>query len=124
MNVASQTLCNELYELSGWNEVNHYYVQHDDEYDLEYSTNMPIDGGIYPAYDIGYLLRKLPNTYYGYYLDLSTTADETWVAEYFTNDFTPERPMSEYRAEGFTPEDAAAKLAIQLIRAGLVEVQR
>lgn len=73
-----------------------------------------------PAYPLGYLLRKLPKLFDNYFFDLSVTADGTWVAEYFTNDYTPERPISKYKFEADTPEDAVCGTVIALIKQDVI----
>jgi len=77
-------LCKEVYERTGWRPLApegttvSYWVQHDDEYDLEYgAVGLPIDGGVTPLYTSDYLLEKLPphiklektNRYYAIWLD-------------------------------------------------------
>lgn len=103
MNVASQKLCKELYELSGWGL---------DE--LSTSTGMVIEltpdnvlwaDGV-PQYDLGYLVRRIPlyeqrkySDSYGF-LDLSG------------------RGVKEVTAD--SPEDAACRLAIELFKKGIL----
>ena len=121
MNVASRELCKELCELSGW------------DYSVAWSrlTDTP-DGRedwmlgtphsqaieIYPAYDLGYLLRKLK----------SHLADNQWLdirinernkAGYVGAYGTWEQGHLEY-LEASTPEDAAAKLAVELFKQGVL----
>lgn len=59
-------LCKEVSEKTGWKlpiseRPVEYWVQHDDELDLEYGiAGMPVDGGITPLYTSDDLLEKLP----------------------------------------------------------------
>lgn len=61
-------LCKQVYEATGWRlpideRPVEYWVQHDDEWDLEYGVvGMPVDGGVVPLYTSDYLLEKLPAT--------------------------------------------------------------
>ena len=59
-------LCREVYRLTCWRvpiseRPVEYWVQHDDEWVLEYGTvGMPVvDGGVVPLYTSDYLLEKL-----------------------------------------------------------------
>lgn len=105
MNVASLELCKELYELSGWSDPYKYgdRVEHYHPYEV-------------PAYDLGFLLRKLPNEI-THHLDRFhlIRGEDNWYAKYEcfkTNDiFTLAN----------TPEDAAARLCIELIKQGLLK---
>ena len=60
MNVANLDLCKELYELSGWKatEKYHYIAGTYTDIDTVAFRGRKYDG--VPAYDLGYLLRKLP----------------------------------------------------------------
>ncbi len=119
MNTASLELCKELYELSGWTKT--HSVWHDDTAidpiacgyeDIEHAIHFV------PAYDLGYLLRKLPPKLEGHHLTLSTTRGknewgiwyESWALKTgFNRNYTD------------TPEDAAAKLAIELFKQGVLK---
>ena len=66
MHVASLELSRELYELSGWDDRRaiQYYWHGDD---LDHVTVVDAEQhepecAVYPAYDLGYLLRKLPES--------------------------------------------------------------
>ena len=59
MNVASLELCKELYELSGWKEGLSFYI--DSFPPSSIMTISEYGNTVYtPAYDSGFLLRKLP----------------------------------------------------------------
>jgi len=114
---ASLELSRELYELSDWQTKE--WWQH-------------IDGNErwLPKYGLGYLLRKLP-----IYLDLGkpTVRDlhiaasaDCWIADYkYRMPHRQQEWMHMYDkaklTEGNTPEDAAAKLCIQLFKQGVLQ---
>ena len=113
MNVTSLELCKELYELSGW-----------DDPDL---TNYYEGTGIFPTavcplYHLGYLLRKLQDN------DLTVimrwnrdmggrVAMKQWDKKWCIGTF--DMPQGEYPVAD-TPEDAAAKLTIELFKQGIL----
>ena len=116
MHVASLELSRELYELSGWDDRRaiQYYWHGDD---LDHVTVVDAEQhepecAVYPAYDLGYLLRKLPRTYGGVGLCVWAAGTSKWIAEY---DGT--RKM---RVMADSPEDAAAKLAIELFKQNIL----
>jgi hypothetical protein len=118
MNVASLELCKELYELSGWNT------------DLAFWSNETPDGWevvfelhagdeFFPAYDLGYLLRKLPHEIEvdgvpGYYLRIEAPCrgGNQWMFNY-----SHMKPIETWNE---SPEDAACKLAIELFKQGVL----
>lgn len=146
MNVASLELCKELYELSKdvWKGelACVWYVGHkSSRSDINLTIN-DREGGtvyywsdfveifhykeedaeryeIYPAYDLGYLLRKLPveigvfDTFdYRGRLTVSPGENNWWYASY---DYDKQTVKSAH-----SPEDAAAKLAIELFKDGVL----
>lgn len=136
MNVASLELCKELYELSEWRDCEWQYwngTAHNDisEITLEWGYGNYGDNCA-PAYDLGYLLRKLPSRVdkgrknYRFVLT-NSTSDESWVADYlmpFWQKGLPDRGIEVWlhygnRAkltEADTPEDAVCKLTIELFK--------
>lgn len=103
MNVASLELCKELYELSGWGaELNDWR-----------SNSGTVISGAYPAYDLGYLLRKLPNDHM---INFSRPpvklyqSGHSWTAEY-----------GGFKSGDTAPEDAVCKLAIELFKQGVLK---
>jgi len=118
MNVASLENCKELFELSGWTDVDlsgwtkDEYPEHNKG---TFVSTSPIYGKSFtylcPAYDLGYLLRKLPS---GYQLNLDTTMSGSRIYwfENFAGDGAPQQTS--------TPEDAAAKLAIELFKQNIL----
>jgi hypothetical protein len=124
MNVASLELCKELYELSGWITPDFSYVsdniRNDDERNYARQFRPVYEGmakepGTYrfPAYDLGYLLRKLPAPKGSGNLKLELSSDTNqWYCYYGIGIY--------YGATADTPEDAAAKLAIVLFKQGVL----
>lgn len=101
MNVANLELCKALYEVSGWSdtEKNHYQP-------LKGDNNGNFKRDWVPDYDLGYLLRKL-------------TAEYGKIS--FTNDYGNKMwwctdGQTRKLAIAKTPEDAAAKLCIELFK--------
>lgn len=116
MNVASLSLCKELYELSAW-VTDKLWVDHEqlgtEVMGLEVENHLGHGiARICPAYDLGYLLRKLPN------------GVELW--KHLDDEYSMRDNPSRYRGSVFrkgyrTPEDAACKLAIELFKQGILK---
>ena len=113
MNVASLGLCKELFELSGWGaELN------------DWRSGTGTTSGAYPAYDLGYLLRKLPETVsedgslYTSWLSMDNLGSGGWQFGYRKGAAKPDP-----KGIADTPEDAACKLAIELIKQGVIKPQ-
>lgn len=145
MNTASLELCKELYELSGWKtgwwyphvHIENSMVSQEHIYTDEFGAIVDKQRDI-PAYDLGYLLRKLPNKVtvkkrvYGFILT-DSTSDGTWIADYIIHFWqTPIPTDRNYEmwlhhgdkaklTEADTPEDAVAKLCIELVKQGLLK---
>lgn len=129
MNVASLELCKELYELSGWEGT--YLIRYQDT-----SPNSPwvlteayrLSGvGLFesiPAYDLGHLLRELEP------LSKIKNLTESYIVLDHV-DYLGWRARLESRYDSHkdrwiedsanTPEDAAAKLAIELFKQGVLK---
>lgn len=105
MNVASLELCKELYELSGWDNGTNWHDPKDPQALLEY-----------PRYDLGYLLRKLPeNTLLTWNReDGAIVYYSTWT---FTGGVFTEGNGWSYKDDF---ENATAKLAIELFKKGIL----
>jgi hypothetical protein len=114
-------LCKELYELSGW-MVDDYYMG----YPLVWATDEMSKGlakhqlvwhepwrsdpnykFVAPAYDLGYLLRKLQGYDCGVYY---SNQWQQWIATAHDNN----------QGKADTPENAAAKLAIELFKQNIL----
>lgn len=138
MNVANLTNCKRLYELSGWEETNHYWhslISHDmkrwSDYKLQdYKPDSDFGMRVIPAYSAWYLLRKLPK--WGRYttghkevqdgntnLTLTVTDSDgsgSWVA---TMDSRTEHGWVDPQYAD-NPEDALCLLAIKLFEEGVL----
>lgn len=140
MNVASLELSKELHELSGWDGTLLRHIEASGFIDSSVGIGTVYDKtvGLYgtkvgcdecegqiivdftPAYDLGYLMRKLQITAdwtYGRF-DLQHCSEDGryyWCAGY--NSFEPNFPSGE---SDDSPEDAAAKLAIELFKRGVL----
>lgn len=119
MNVASLELCKELFELSGWEDTEKvwYQVPEDDDsisYEVLNYGEVAIRDGVRvgsdlaPAYDLGYLMRKLGDN-----VELEHFGAGWDVQKYHEDSFTS--------AAADTSEDAAAKLAIELIKQNVLD---
>lgn len=125
--VASLELCKELYELSDWEDTrDDWYKQDGYGADLVPSTTSAQFGTherfeLFPAYDLGYLLRKLPDDVrraddVPYGLTLHKLGDRDFHLNYWWFDdclYSDLEPVA-------TPEDAATKLAIELFKQGVL----
>lgn len=113
-NTASLENCKRLHELSGWGAERQHYIIH--EYTDHTKRSEPT--GV-PAYDAGYLLRKLP----------TNSAEAENNAQFrMTVEYTPRgwkafyhfgKPMMHEYAD--TPEDALCLLAIKLFEEGILK---
>lgn len=114
MNVASLELCKKLYELSGWLSTDFEYSGLNEVvyWPPEVQAKDPRPFPDIPAYDLGFLLRKLPVGCYVSKAKAHNTAS--------TGNFRSGRygfPITE-RAD--TPADAVTKLAIELFKQGIL----
>lgn len=135
MNTASLDLCKELYELSGWDVTvdktwinyrnvgnNQYFQMVTNEFYSEKDETH-----ICPAYDLGYLLRKLPgNSWVGY---TGVGMDDSVhgvmgrgyaVAYVWLWDESIKDVRKQYDQNADTTEDAACSLAIALFKEGIL----
>ena len=117
MNVASLPLSKELYELSGWDDCWFQHLKVDNEWGLDFSGAEALrkDSEIdewHPAYDLGYLLRKLPN----YKLEHNGNS-----ANAVTCGYLADNKGRWIFGSANTPEDAACKLAIELFKQGVLK---
>lgn len=140
MNVASLELCKELFELSGWGNYAGDEPQngwHDIDGYLECSPRSDFEIGrekprephhifqlIAPAYDLGYMLRKLPqdeaNSFPHHFRPhLEQERKGQWSA-YLECDTAYEGGEHKGFSMADTPEDAVARLAIDLFKQGVL----
>lgn len=139
MNVASLELCKELYELSGWETNETEYWTTSIENYVSLPTNR-IGSKICPAYDLGYLLRKLPPAirvradWLYLYIMPGHSEGGVWLSGYRRmwpiklSPFIDYSKSKEYLLNRIepsdTPEDAACKLAIELFKVGILTRER
>lgn len=121
MNVATLENSKKLYELSGWIETEtHWQITHGEIQDwTPETTQRPNYTSLKacPAYDCGYLLRKLPYEYADNFKDygLILIKDEKiWCASYDYYD------LPHIYVEADTPEDALTLLAIKLFELKII----
>lgn len=129
MNVVSLELCKELYELSGWNDTHNTWkrlttldmTRWKDWYLADFNNEVWNGTGeqSIPAYDLGYLLRKLPN--YIEYWDGGNEAGYLQLIHWSTHwscgyEDVQGSDKSIMVHLNDTPEDAAARLAIELFK--------
>lgn len=124
MNTASLALCKELYELSGWVEATYEHELLNGE---SYTTTLPVKemehgsrNTYTPAYDLGYLLRKLPQNSWVGYVDTSGRRDYALAKTYAWNEKGDDIDRI-VQCSADTPEDAACKLAIELFTRGILK---
>ena len=109
MNFANSELCQELYDLSGWLAgIDGYcYVSPTSErrrFEVRPLKDIENEHALAcPAYDLGYLLRRLPPG------NVLTSLEDEWIAS-----------SSPKVTTAATPEDATAKLAIELFKQGIL----
>lgn len=144
METAGQDLCEELYQLSGWQDSGYAHCLADGDYAYVSEGDWTHEkfpafhkGGRntmgmesqFPAYPLGYLLRKLPpdleldDTKYKLTLDCKSA--QVWRASYCQAiEHRKGRNLVQnwkyLAAEGNTPEDAACYLAIELFKQGVL----
>jgi hypothetical protein len=119
-NIAGLELCKELYRVSGWNDT--YFGWSSPNIQSAFVTELPEDFAertyplIIPAYDLGYLLRKLPYMDNGGELAIYKVDENRYAALFRRQGYR--RKLS---VGADTPEDAACKLAIELFRRGVLK---
>ena len=124
MNVASLENCKKLFELSGWKDTSLKSWEHDNHPEENMGDFVGQDGStssiswVCPAYDAGFLLRRLPNYIdtedEAYELQLWHAYDDCWTSSYKLSD-------PELTIHSDTPEDALALLAIKLFEEGVLK---
>ena len=136
MNTASLELCKELHNLSGWTSEDDRSIQWwcierahkiDGElYDetswlIDYETHAGKNRNQYaiPAYNLGYLLRKLPSPFTMIHRDNGWECGIDNPAEHDVR----VKPAQHWQSAD-TPEDAACKLAIELFKQGILTKER
>lgn len=131
MSYASPELCTELLNVSGWEITRFSYKQVPDGEWVAIENTIDSKSRFHraselPAYDLGYLLRKLPPVIDDGH---GGTADLFFMMTNLTEDLE-ELDHYQYRFkyrgimgighQADTPEDATAKLAIELFKQGIL----
>lgn len=136
MNVASKELCQDLEKVSHWEDTESawLWIEAHNEYEVDNGDPLAFGHPPIPAYDLGYLLRKLPASveskeYAGKFAQLWTRKDDgpnddiespiTYFAWYLVVGI--QDGVSDFGENADTPEDAAAKLAIELFNQGVLQ---
>lgn len=105
MQVASLELCKKLYKVSGWRDTDQHW---------DALKSWPI---ALPKYELGYLLRKLPSKQGRYSLSLEEIRAGNWICGYLGNGNIARFAYG----QGTTPENAAAKLCIELFNQHILQ---
>lgn len=117
MNTASLELCKELYELSGWECDGFYYSR--GQLVFDYKEFMLQAASSFPAYDSGFMLRKLPpclpeNDDWRLSLEPNFKGSQ-WFCGYTG------RGSFVHVGQADTPEDCLVKLAIELFKQNILK---
>lgn len=131
MNVADLELCKELFKMSGWGMTDFYYDAENELTTQEIALSMHPTKNC-PAYDLGYLLRKLPRhlvikkqTYHLLVMN-GNDQDDNWIADYVTTGrlcWLHEGDKAKL-TEAKTMENATAKLAIELFKQKVLKKEK
>src|SRR5947207_959102 len=125
MNTANLELCEELFELSGWQPPSHYYDYWINVYGEGWKVlhvgpkGFPGDepGNDYvPAYTLDYLLRRLPKHIDNQWLRIAPITDDKWAA-YYVIMGVKTAGQDEWAD---TPENATCKLTTELFKQGIL----
>jgi hypothetical protein len=132
VNTASLEVCKELYKMSRWKDTDyfHQFIEYSDLSTGYYLTNptvaAPLHANAYPAYDLGYLLRKLPDRVItdkaSFHLRINKS-DRFYSIFYDSDTYgvALNKVDVEIGCAALTPEDAACKLAIELFKQGILK---
>lgn len=121
MNVASLELCRELYEMSGWADTNYTYYANGGKHSgtMMHRSMVFNKSDNLPAYDLGYLLRKLPTFHDEANLWLNNDG-LSWQVGYATDKYGNGDFHFILSELADTPENAACLLAIELFKQGVL----
>lgn len=123
IDVAVLSICKELSEISGWGDTywNYSRSSHYKDTEPEHPFVLGHRGSVetqelkerYPAYDLGYLLRKLP--------ERTENIRDTVLLGRATDNKVWSIVYQDLCCIADTPENAAAELAIKLFKQGILK---
>src|SRR5229473_541731 len=113
MNTASFALCKELYEMSHWTLTEKHWYQGKPIYNAPWGWDCA-------AYDLGFLLEKLPQNSWVGYTDTSGQRGYALAKTYAWNEKGTDIDRI-VQCSADTLEDAACKLAIELFERGILK---
>ena len=131
MDLASLELCTALYKLSGWDDCRWCFRDVSNTKTPHWMTDLHSHehDKCFPNYDLGYLLRKLPPTLHEADSKAGVRPDNSAPAYYLRIQWSWTRlkwvALYQYWHDGAvgadeTPENACAKLAIELFKLGII----
>jgi hypothetical protein len=127
MNVANLNNCKALFELSGWDDTSHvmrhgYNFGNEQHMFLAHKNEKYMPGIDLPAFDSGFLLRKLRENGKYPHLNIEAGLYGKWQAKYaYKTDKTTLTYPGIAHGVADTPEDALILLAIQLFKDGILQ---
>lgn len=108
VNTTSLEISKRLYKLSGWDDTDKFlHLKGNGDTMLFTPIAKHLSDCDAPAYDLGYLLRKLPA---GEYSFIRNYSGNSWILDCVS-----------YQTTSNTPEDAAGLLAIKLLEEGVLK---
>lgn len=127
MNTASLALCKELYELSGWAETEKHWYIDQEQFEavrtiteaMKFFDGERIEYRVAPAYDLGYLLRKLPERSISLIKKVRIAGLE--YAPSYSFYYKQNSRGRQVSCEADNPEDSAARLCIELFKQGVLQ---
>ena len=129
MNVASRELCEELFELSGWRHTEFfwqldYYEDGSSLWNL-YNDREIRTGKSVPAYDLSYMLVNMPRGVQLTHRGTQNGPAKDWLCRKNFGSYTaPDKGgrafINLFYKEDDKPEQATAKLAIELFKQGIL----
>lgn len=119
MNVASLKNCKALFELSEWDQTSYRWFNEDGVITAHPINPQSFAIPLGPAYDSGYLLRKLGS-------NIASLSIKTEQRGNVGDGFMPHLVYGTWNGNAIftdadTPEDALAKLAIELFKQGILQ---
>lgn len=131
MNVASRILSEELFKISGWGKTPWLYFKSPSRatdwslitgegYWEAVKSHSGLELNTLPAYDAGFMLRKLPLITHHGGLAFGHVKDGTWYFNLTLTGIRADGRQSSFSSEADTLENALAKLSIELFKQGVL----